>query len=130
MAYGFIALPIMFHHTLCRWFTAIFFRDAADDRDSSEITPRRWCLQTEISASVIRSGRRKSPHWLGLGGTKQVEEHVMARRKSLPPILAVLTLFVSFATNQKSFVHGKKSTNSNQTGFHQRFFASRGNELA
>ena len=49
-------------------FTATIFRGAADGRGSSAPRPRRWCLQTETSASAIRRGRRKKPRWLCLGG--------------------------------------------------------------
>ena len=55
-----------------RVITMIIFRGAADGRGSSAPRPRRWCLQTEISASVIRRGRRKKPRWLCLGGGKVV----------------------------------------------------------
>lgn len=48
-------------------FTATIFRGAAHGRDSSATRPRRWCLQTENSASAIRRGRRKRPRWLGRG---------------------------------------------------------------
>ena len=44
------------------------FRGGAGGRGSSGAGLRRWCLQTEISASVIRRGRRKTPRWLCLGG--------------------------------------------------------------
>jgi len=41
-------------------------RDVVDGPDSSEPKPRRWCLQKEISKSVIRHDRRKTPRSLCL----------------------------------------------------------------
>ena len=43
-------------------------RGAAGGRDSTEPTPHRSCLGTEISSSVIQRGRRRIPRWLCLDG--------------------------------------------------------------
>ena len=53
-------------------FTAAISRGVADGRGSSAPRPRRWCLQTEISASAIRRGRRKRPRWLCLGDGRKL----------------------------------------------------------
>jgi len=47
-------------------FTATIFRGGADGHGSSGPRRRRWCLQTEIAASAIRRGRRKTPRSGGL----------------------------------------------------------------